>query len=440
MIVEELEGIAEEVARQLEGRVDEYVVIVERGRREMLKLSGGEATVYQSWDTVEVSVYTARRDGRILLTELSTPAPGASVDEIIRLLDKVEPSPLYAPLPSANGESYRSVDPAIISHLEGVETLDLGHDLEIESVGDIAGMALLGAEARVFRNSYGDALRGEKTFFQGYARVFRGSVSGQWSWTSTSYGGAKKARRAIQVARELADECASLPLGRIEPGEYRLLMSPMVAGSLIDTLVRMTNAASIIFGSSFIRPENVGERIFSDILTVRDEPRNPALPGYALHDDEGVATRDKYVVRRGVLETLLHNTKTAKLMGHETTGNAGLIMPRPFNVVVEPGDVSSGELLEALGTGVYATNIWYTRFQNFVEGAFSTVTRDAAFLVKNGRPVECLQRFRITGRMRDLFSSIEAAGKEAWDLEWWEIPVPTRAPHLLAARAGISSV
>ena len=439
-MMSELESIAEGVARRLQNRVEEYVVIVERSRREMLKFSGGEATVHQSWDTIEVSVYTARRDGKILLTELSTPAPAASVEEIVRLLDRIEPSPLYAPLPSASGADYRVVDPVIVSHLEGSQTLDLGHDLEIESVGDIAGMALLGVEARVFRNSHGDTLHGEKTFFQGYARVFQGGVSGQWSWASTEYGGAKKARRAIQVARELAGECASLPRGKVEPGEYRLLMSPMVAGSLVDTLVQMTNAASIIFGSSFIRPESVGEKVFSEGLTVRDEPRNAELPGYALHDDEGVATRDKYVIRRGVLETLLHNTKTARLMGHETTGNAGLIMPRPFNIVVEPGDISSGELLEALGTGVYATNIWYTRFQNYAEGAFSTVTRDAAFLVKNGRPVECLQRFRITGRMGDLFSSIEAAGKEAWDLEWWEIPVPTRAPHLLASRAGISSV
>jgi len=436
---EELEALAGEAGRRLHGLAEEFVVLARGVEREMLKLARGEASVVQSWNSIEFGVYVARRDGRLLFTELSTSSPGDAVESVARLVERLEPSPLYAPLPRATGESYSLVDPAIARHLSGEERLDLAHDIELELLGDVAGMASLSRTRLVLLNSHGERLRGDKTAFTGYLRVFRGGRSGQWSWAHTGYDGGRPARRAAQAARELAEECQGLPAERVEPGRYRVLLSPMVAGNLVDELVGMANGASILFGMSFIRPDTIGERVFSEALTIVDAPRDASLPGYSLFDDEGVATRDKAVVRRGVLETVLHNSKTAKAMGAETTGNAGLLMPRPFSIVVEPGDLGSDELLEALGNGVYVTNNWYTRFQSYPEGAFSTVTRDAVFIVRGGRPVACTGRIRIADRLGELFSRVEAAGREAWRLEWWEIPVPSLVPHLLVGEAGITT-
>jgi len=433
-----LEYIVDKLSKTLEGKVDEYLILVNESKKRMLKLANGEASVTQSWDNIEIGLYIARRNGKMLLTGLSTTSPEKAIDNIVSLLDSMEPSPMYAPLPKASGEDYSLTDPTIIQYLEGARDLDLTGDLGLVDIGNSAGMAEMSYSKMVLANSMGDFLRGKKTKFTGYIRVFKGDRSGQWSWTSPRYDGGKQAKLAIETAKDLADECSRLPMGKIEPGEYRVLLSPMIAGNLVRELVRATSASRILFGMSFINPSMLGEKLFSDMLTIRDEPRNPWLPGYSFFDDEGVSTKDKNIIEGGVLKTILHNSKTAKLMQAKTTGNAGIIMPRPFNLNVAPGDLSLSELPETLGNGLYITNNWYTRYQNYSEGIFSTVSRDAVFLVKNGEFKACLNRVRVADKMVNLFSNIEALGREIWPLEWWEIKPPSIIPHILVSKTGVS--
>ncbi|MCE4613975.1 MAG: TldD/PmbA family protein [Desulfurococcales archaeon] len=433
-----LEDIADKLSSTLKEEVDEYLLIIGESKKRMFKLANGEASVTQSWDNIEIGLYIARKNGRMLLTSLATTSPEGAVDNIVSLLDSMEPSSMYAPLPDASGEDYSLTDPVIVQYLEGARELDLTSDLGLRGIGNSAGMAEISYTKTVLANSNDDFLRGKKTKFDGYIRVFKGDRSGQWSWTSPKYNGGKQARQAVSTAKDLADECSKLPMTKIEPGEYRVLLSPMIAGNLVRELVRAASAGMIVFGMSFVNPGMIGNKLFSDMLTIKDEPRNPKLPGFSFFDDEGISTVDKSIVEKGVLKTILHNSKTAKLMQTKTTGNAGIIMPRPFNLQVEPGDLSISELLETLGNGLYITNNWYTRYQNYPEGIFSTVSRDAVFQVKNGKPKGCLNRVRIADKMTDLFNSIEALGKEAWPLEWWEIKPPAIIPHILVGKAGVS--
>jgi PmbA protein len=268
-------------------------------------------------------------------------------------------------------------------------------------------------------------------------RFFKDDVSGQWSWVSTGYD-TGLARRAIERSIELAEECSRLPKETPEPGRYRVLLSPMIAANLLETAARSLTAGAVFFGFSYFADKRPGDRVASERLTLREVPRDTSLPFFAGFDDEGVATRDKELVGGGVLRTFLHNTKTAKLMGAETTGNAGWVLPRLFNLHVEPGDVSEGELVEALGNGLYFTNNWYTRFKNYLQGQFSTVTRDASFVVRNGRPVACTKRLRISDTMPHLLSGIEALGRSLWQIKWWEVDVPIRLPHILVSDLGVS--
>jgi len=430
--------LVEYLAGKVAGKVDDYVVIVDRDRSIMLKLANGEPTVVQSWDEYTVTVYAAK-NGRISLSAFRARDPEDAVDKALRALEKLQPSPFYAPLPEPSGSNYENVDPLLVEAAASGDLARIIEDLELDQAGDAAGMIEVGHLERALASSTGARLYGAKTRFTGYMRVFRGEdASGQWSWTSTRYDPVM-AKKAIGVAQRLAEECAGLPVEKVEPGEYRVLLSPMVAGNLLENYVRAATGGMILFGMSFLRREDLGSKVASERLSIMDAPRSEGLPGFSLFDDEAVATRDKYVVRSGVLETILNNSKTARMLGLESTGNAGLIMPRPFNIIVDPGDLNDDDMLEALGDGLYATNNWYTRFQNYVEGLFSTVTRDALFIVRNGRPVACARRVRITGSLPSLVNNVEALGKTRWHIQWWEVNTPSLLPHVLVSRTGITS-
>ena len=432
-VVDELVSSIESI---VESRVDEYSVKVARSRSIMVKLAKGDISVTQSWDDLGVGLYIAK-DGKMAVLEYETSDPREAISRSVGLIDKLEKSPLYAPLPEASGEELSFVDPVIKEIAETGDASRLVSDLGLDGLGEAAGMIEVSYWEKRLVTSRGADFREEGTSFEGYLRVFRGDSSGQWSWVSTRYD-TGLARRAIEKAVELAEECSKLPAETPEPGRYRVLLSPMIAGNLLETTARSLSAGAVFFGFSYFADKKPGERVASEALSIREVPRDLSLPFFAGFDDEGVATRDKDLISGGILRTFLHNTKTAKLMGAQTTGNAGWILPRIFNLHVEPGDVPDEELLEALGDGLYFTNNWYTRFQNYPQGQFSTVTRDASFVVRKGRPTACTKRLRISDTMPSLLSSIEALGRRLWQIKWWEVDVPTRLPHIIVSSLGIS--
>ena len=64
-----------------------------------------------------------------------------------------------------------------------------------------------------------------------------------------------------------------------------------------------------------------------------------------------------------------------------------MISPVPTNLILKG---NKGKVFD-IKKGIYVTNIWYTRFQNYVTGDFSTIPRDGMFLIEDGLFIELLK-------------------------------------------------
>ncbi|MFZ8783437.1 MAG: metallopeptidase TldD-related protein, partial [Desulfurococcaceae archaeon] len=140
---------------------------------------------------------------------------------------------------------------------------------------------------------------------------------------------------------------------------------------------------------------------------------------------------DKPIIERGLIRSILHNNATALKSQLKSTGNAGWVYPRPWNLEISEGELREEEIPSVIRNGVIITNNWYTRLQNYYEGYFSTVSRDAALLVRNGEIEGHVGKVRIATSFPRLLSSIVGASRSRHDVSWWEVRVPTRAPFLL---------
>lgn len=425
-----LEGLMGRVESRIRGRVDEYIVLVARTRSVMTKFARGKITVTQNWSSTGINVYLAK-DKRISAIELGPSRLEEMVDRSLSLLDRLSESPLYSELPDPGGSSMDNVDPKIEKLLdEGLGEIAASTGLVGEA--DTSGMIEAGLVELRLAGSNGASYSHRLTYFQGYVRTFNDLRSGQWSWASTRLD-EEAASRALRKSAELANTCRTLPSVRLESGRYRILLSPMVAGNLLSYVASAATGGSVLMGMSFLAGKNRGDRIASDVLTLKSVPGNTEMPDARSFDDEGSKPLDVEIISRGEFSTLLHNSKTAKILGHDNTGNAGWILPQVFNLEVEGGDINEDDLFDALDSGVYLTNNWYTRMQNHLEGSFSTVIRDAIIVVKRGRPVGCLSdvRVRLTGTLPALLESIEGLGKDRFVIKWWEVPKSILLPHVL---------
>lgn len=434
--------LSESVLKRLEGRFDDVAVLARQRDYVMVKLWNTEPSVTQSWIDTKVSVLVSK-DGRVFSTELSVSDPDA-VDNALRnvgeILAKLEPSEIYAPLP----------EPAEFKPLEGLVDQNVlkameepGKYVEVmidaalkEGAERVAGTLVFGRMTKALATNKGFRGMEEGTEVEAYLRAFKGEFSGHWA-----HGSRILDVNALREVGRRAGMYATITSSKAEftPGKYDVILSPLVVGNLIDTIGWMASAMAVMMGFSMFMKVKPGDKVGSEAVTIIDAPRDTELAESTAFDDEGVPTKDKPIIKNGVLVNILHNTGTAKKIGTESTGNAGWLFPTPWNLHVAPGDVKSEEeLFSELRNGVIITNNWYTRLQNYVEGIFSTVSRDAALLVKNGEIIGHLGRIRIADRFTNLLSNWELATKETHKIRWWEVETPTKAPYALIRQVNLT--
>jgi PmbA protein len=182
----------------------------------------------------------------------------------------------------------------------------------------------------------------------------------------------------------------------------------------------------------------IDKKVASSIVTIHDYA-SPISAARRAFDDEGVPIKDTIIVDHGVFKTFLHNTSTAKIFKTETTANAGIVAPRPFTIQMDPGDYEQAEMFSQVKNGLYLTNTWYTRFQNYTTGDFSTVPRDGAFVIKDGEIINSTGNIRVSENMLRLFQNVEALTRERHQVRWWdEISEPVFSPYVLARNVKIT--
>ena len=131
------------------------------------------------------------------------------------------------------------------------------------------------------------------------------------------------------------------------------------------------------------------------------------------------------------MNTYLHNTSTAKKYDVRTTANAGLISPNPFNIVFNNGKLNKDEIISEIKKGLIVTNVWYTRFQNYATGDFSTIPRDGIFKVENGKITGSVKELRVSDNLLHILENVSLIGNKQDHVFGWEVELPVVTPPVL---------
>ena len=205
----------------------------------------------------------------------------------------------------------------------------------------------------------------------------------------------------------------------VTSGAYKVIFERKAMTSLFGALTDMFSGDLIGKGLSPLKDKRDGQ-IFSEKITVVDDPRCPDALRMANYDDEGCPTRKKILVENGVFKTMLHNTKSAARMGMESTGNGfrgGYASPvgvSPFNCAILPGEKSLEELQAEMGEGLVITNL------AGLHAGLNHVTTDfslqcSGYLVKDGKRERSVALVTVAGNFLDLMKNVVSVGS---DLDW----------------------
>lgn len=241
-----------------------------------------------------------------------------------------------------------------------------------------------------------------------------------------------------EIAKQAVEEALSkVGAKSIPSNKYKIVLDKKVSASLLNAFINNFNAEMAQRGMSLLKDKE-GQAVASSIVNLIDNPHLEGGFATRAFDAEGVPTKVKYLVKDGIMETLMYNLKTANKAGKESTGNAskmGYASPigiAPSNCYIEKGEKSLEELFEVAKDGVYITGVdGIHAGANQVTGDFSLAAR--GFVIENGKKGHPVEQITVAGNFFELLKDIEEIGN---DLEF--LMSATASPSLIIRELSIA--
>lgn len=214
---------------------------------------------------------------------------------------------------------------------------------------------------------------------------------------------------------------------RLDPGKYTVVFEPTATGDIIHLMFGFGgggggggrggggggfggggfSARTAEEGRSFLSKRGggtrLGEKMFPDIITVRQDPFDARLPS-SPWTAELLPARKVAWIDKGVVANLSVDRYWAEKTNRPPTSAGG-------GIIMEGGDATVDDLIKTVERGLLVTHFWYIRFVNTQTQQYTGLTRDGLFLIENGKITDPVMNFRFNDGPVRLMQNTVKLGK-----------------------------
>jgi PmbA protein len=188
-----------------------------------------------------------------------------------------------------------------------------------------------------------------------------------------------------------------------------VVFDPRIARGFVGHIAGAINGASVARKTSFLR-DKMGQQVLKAGLNITDDPHVVRGSSSRPFDGEGVCGQRMVMIEDGVLKHWFLSTSTARELGLSTNGRGvrggTAVTPASTNLALEPGDISSEELIRSIGTGFYVTEL-IGQGVNMITGEYSRGA--TGFWIENGELAFPVSEVTIASNLKDMFMRITPA-------------------------------
>lgn len=218
------------------------------------------------------------------------------------------------------------------------------------------------------------------------------------------------------IKESLGDAINMLGAESIASGNYEIILRNNVAADMFSNFSPIFLGSTVQKNLSLLKGK-IGEKVAVDSFNIVENPLMENGKYCRTFDDEGTSTYSKYIIRNGVLETFLHNNKTAEKDGIKSTGNGfrtshkASIGVMATNMYVVEGDTSLDDMISSMERGIIITDIHGLHAGiNPTSGDFSLSSN--GLLVENGKIVRPLAQITVAGNLYTMLEDIRYIGND----------------------------
>ena len=213
---------------------------------------------------------------------------------------------------------------------------------------------------------------------------------------------------AADVIGRTAGQRAVARLGsrKLSTRKAPVAFSPDMARGLIKHFAAAIRGAAQYRKASFLL-DAAGKQVFPSFLQIHERPHIPKGLASNPFDDEGAATKDRDLIRDGILDGYVLGSYSARRLGLKTTGNAGGV----HNLIVAtPGKaLDMQSFLTRMNNGLLVTEL----MGQGVNGVTGDYSRGASgFWVENGAIAYPVHEITIAGNLKEMFLDIVGVGSD----------------------------
>ncbi|HOH46861.1 MAG TPA: TldD/PmbA family protein [Candidatus Cloacimonadota bacterium] len=186
-----------------------------------------------------------------------------------------------------------------------------------------------------------------------------------------------------------------------------VILAPMVMGGLVYTLIQSHFTDGTLISKLSLFPDHLGQKLFSDKLTIKSIPRDPRLAMKYFITADGYLAQEQAIIENGVLKTYPVN-----IFGANKTGKP-VAKCHTDNLVIEPGEKSLAEIIAGTKEGILCMRASYG--SPSPQGDMSTVAKNS-YYIKDGKIICPVKETMISFNLIEAMNNIEEFSSENHNL------------------------
>jgi PmbA protein len=405
-----------EAARRAGADAADAVVVRSRSTAVSVRLGKVESTESSESDEFSLRVFVGRKIASISANAGSDPK---ALAERAVAMAKVSPDDAYEGLAASENLVHKIRD----LELYDPTTVDASQLTEAALAAEEAALAVEG----VTNSGGGSASAG----MGGLVLVTSGGFAGHYTGSrfSRSVSALAGSGRAMErdydfssriYFDELEDPAAigrsageravkRLNARQAKTGRVNVVYDPRVARGIASHLASAINGASVARKTSFLK-DRMETQILRSTTKVTDNPLRIRGSASRPFDGEGLEGIPLNMVENGVLKHWFLSTSTAKELGLTTNGrgsrSGSTVVPSSTNFAIEPGEKPPEEMIRAVGTGFYVTEL-FGQGVDMITGEYSRGA--SGFWIENGELSYPVSEVTIASNLKDMFLNLDVA-------------------------------
>ena len=221
------------------------------------------------------------------------------------------------------------------------------------------------------------------SLFTESGQAVKGTYAGR-QWDDAAYGD------NLAAAKTLLQQMSQSPK-KLERGQYRTYFAPAAVADLMSMLSwGGIGEAAIRRGGSALGPLQRGDKTLSTWVNLVEDFSQGQVPRFNQFGELAPLTMP--LIAEGQLENTLVSARTAKEYGIASTfAESGESLRSP---VLGTGNLADDDILTALDTGLYVSNLHYLNWSDRPNGRITGMTRYACFWVEAGKIIAPIENLR----------------------------------------------